>query len=74
MKGSVSFVDIGFDIHKVYNLMVAIKIGNENSIDHASNIDYWIGKCQGTSMAFKYVVTEIGCYWFSEIWSHYDLR
>ena len=59
LTGSVPFVDTGFDIRTVYNLMAAIKIADDGSINSASNISYQIGKYQGTSSAFNYFVTEL---------------
>ena len=60
LDGSVPFVNTGFDIRNVYNLMAAIKLSNENSVDTGGiNIGYQIGKYQGTSTAFNYFVTEL---------------
>ena len=59
LTGSVLFVDTGFDIHTVYHLMAAIKIGNGTSTNSESNISYQIRKFQGTLSAFNYFVTEL---------------
>ena len=52
---SISFVNTGFERHNVYNLIAAMKIKNENSIDSASNIVYQISKFHGTSTAFNFL-------------------
>ena len=48
LDGSIPFVDTGHDIRNNYNLMAAIKIRNENSIESmsagTSSIAYQVGK------------------------------
>ena len=40
----VHFVDTGFDIRNNYNLMMTVKIKNENVSESTPNISYKIGK------------------------------
>ena len=59
LDGSVPFVDTGFDIRNVYNLMAAIKIDFENPTSNNKNLAYQLGKYRGTSTAFNFFITEL---------------
>ena len=64
LDGTVPFVEAGFDLRNVYNLMAAIKInGNENTHENTStstpSIAYQVGDFRGTSTAFNYFVTQL---------------
>lgn len=77
LDGSVPFVDTGFDIRNTYNLMAAIKINDENSIDsmltNSSSISYQVGKFQGTSTAFNYFIYTVGWYGISKDRSRFNM-
>ena len=55
----VPFFDTGFDICNNYNLMVTIKIQNNNMSESGQNISYQIDKFQGIPTIFRYFVTQL---------------
>ncbi len=69
---SIPTVETGFDIRNTYNLIAAIRIRKENSIEGVSNIAYHIGKFQGTSITFIFLLCNHKCR-FSLIWPHFNL-
>ena len=59
LDGSVPYVDMGFDIRNVYNLMAAVKLDNENPVDSAKNIGYQVGQFRGDSTVFNYFIVQL---------------
>ncbi len=59
LNGLIPFAATIFDILNICNLMVAIKINDNNLNNSESNISYQIGKFQRTSTALNFFITKL---------------